>query len=137
MVSHLKLKPINNKVDMWTFEHTETTSATPEAIWQRWTQVEDWPTQNQTLSWSKLIGQFEVGSKIELKPKKGPKSSLVIAESNKNKSWVGEGKIPLGKLHVEHSLESDGKKTTFTHKIVISGPLTKLFVKLAGNGMAE
>ncbi len=121
---------------MWIFEHTATTKATSHPIWQRWAAVDEWPSQNTTLSWAKLIGPFEVGSKIELKPKKGPKSTLVITEAVQDTSFVGRGKIPLGELRVEHSLVSDADTTTFTHRIVITGPLTKLFVKLAGNGMA-
>jgi hypothetical protein len=122
---------------MWTFEHTETTKATPQAIWKRWVDVSGWSTQNPTLSEAKLLGSFEVGSKVDLKPKKGPKSSLIIIEANENRSWAGRGKIPLGEMRVEHSLSSDGATTTFTHRIVITGPLTKLFVKLVGKGMAN
>lgn len=47
---------------MWQASHTETAQASPEAIWQRWTDVVHWPEQDVSLVSAEISGPFAVGS---------------------------------------------------------------------------
>lgn len=122
----------------WTLSHTETTTATPEAIWQHWANVGNWPAEDKNLKTAELIGSFEVGGKIVMQPTNGPKSTVTITEMEPGKSYATHGNIPLGKLIFSHQVEkaSDGK-TSFTHTIMVTGPLHKLFVKLVVQKLAD
>lgn len=121
----------------WQTSHTQITSASPEAIWQRWVAVEKWPEEDKNLTWAKLEGDFVVGSKIIMKPAKGPKSAVTITEVTPNKSFSTVGNLPLGKLTISHSIHPQTSGVAFTHTIIVSGLLRKLFVKLFIGKLAD
>lgn len=123
---------------MWKFEHTETTTASPSAIWYQWSHPELWPKQNKLLRAAKLDGPFAIGSKIIMTPASGPKTSVTITEVSKNKSFSAEGSLPLGKLVISHEILDSGKKNTeFSHTMTVTGPFTFLFRKLFIDNMAK
>lgn len=122
----------------WQSSYTQKTTATTEAIWLRWTNVEDWPAEDSNLEWSRLEGEFIVGGKIVMKPKGSPKSTVIITEATPDASFETEGKIPFGKLIVSHKVEPHADGTTsFTHAITLTGPFKKLFVKLFAQKLAN
>lgn len=122
----------------WTLSHSETTTATLEAIWQQWSNVGNWPTEDRNLKTAELEGSFEVGGKIIMQPTKGPKSSVTITEMVTGKSYSTQGNIPLGKLIFSHTVQkTSDEKTSFTHTITVTGPLRKLFVKLVVQKLAD
>jgi hypothetical protein len=123
---------------MWKFEHTETSAAPPAKIWREWADVAGWPRQNALLESAELKGPFAKGSRIGLRPKKGPASTIEIIEATENRSFVGRGSIPLGELRIEHEVrERSGGGAEFTHRIVLTGPLRGLFVRLFARQMAD
>ncbi len=125
---------------MWVFEHTEITTAPPEAIWKRWSNVQLWAEQNKDVEWAKLEGTFIVGSKILIKPKGSPQTSTVITQVTDNKSFTSESKIPFGILRFEHDMKPEKNKKgqfEFLHRVTITGPLTFIFRKLFGEKMAK
>lgn len=122
----------------WAFSHTETTKASPEAVWQHWVNVSNWPTEDKNLKTAELKGAFEVGSKIVMQPTNGPKSSVTITEMVSGQSYSTQGSIPLGKLIFSHHVDkTDDGKTSFTHTITVTGPLRKLFIKLVVQKLAD
>lgn len=122
----------------WTFSHTETTKAKSGAIWLCWTSVSAWPEEDKNLTNAELVGKFEVGGKIVMQPKKGPKSKVILTEVTPYKSFTAEGKLPLGKLLISHSIQSGKKRNiSFTHTITVTGPLRKIFVKLFVRNLAN
>ncbi|MBP7807169.1 SRPBCC family protein [Candidatus Saccharibacteria bacterium] len=121
----------------WTFTNTETTTATPEAIWRRWTNVTGWPEEDTNLVSAELQDDFAIGGKIIMKPKGAPKSSVKIVEMTPNVSFSTEGTIPLGKLIITHNVEATSGRTSFTHTITVTGPLRKLFVRMVVQKLAN
>lgn len=122
----------------WQVSNMLETSAKPEKIWQRWTNVGAWPEEDKNLDSAELQGEFAVGSKITMKPKGSPKSTVIITEMTQNKSFTTEGKIPLGKLIISHDIHvMGGGKTSFTHTITLTGPMKGLFVKLFAQKLAD
>lgn len=121
----------------WQVSHSETTTASPQAIWARWSNVSGWPEEDTKLEWSKLDGNFEVGTKIIMKPIGLPKSSVNITKVIPNKAFATEGSIPLGKMIIEHNITTQKGKTVFTHTITLTGPMRKVFAKLVAQKMAD
>ena len=60
----------------WSTEHSVETSASPEAIWQLWTDVPKWPEWNADLARAELVGPFAAGSTIRMTSKTGETSSF-------------------------------------------------------------
>lgn len=118
------------------FSHTESTKATASAIWARWTNVAGWPEEDSNLKQASLTGEFQVGSKIVMQPKKAPKSTVVITKVQPNKSFSTEGSIPFGKLIIDHKLSATSGKTDFTHTITVTGPMRALFARLVVQKLA-
>jgi hypothetical protein len=122
----------------WQVSNTVVSSANPKDIWRRWTSVEAWPEEDSNLGSAQLEGEFAVGSKIIMKPKRSPKSTVTIVEVTNNKSFTTEGKIPFGKLTISHNVKSlENSKASFTHTITLTGPMRKLFVKLFAQKLAD
>lgn len=122
---------------MWKISNTETTKASPEAIYKMWTNVASWPKQDSSISSASIDGPFKVGSKITLKPKGSPTVKVTIKQVSPNQGFTSQGKLPLAKLQFIHTIQPDGKHTKFTQSVVISGPLTGLFSRLMGKNMQK
>ncbi|MBA3679351.1 hypothetical protein H0W80_04150 [Candidatus Saccharibacteria bacterium] len=121
----------------WQVSHSETSTANPKAIWARWTNVSDWPEEDTSLESAKLEGDFTVGTKIVMKPKGFPKSSVTITKVNLNKTYTTVGNIPMGKMTIVHVVDVQKGKTVFTHTITLTGPLRNVFAKLVAQKLAD
>lgn len=123
--------------NVWTASHTQTTTASPKALWQHYTTVANWPKEDTSLETAQLEGDFVVGSKIVMKPKGAPKSTVTITKVVPMSFYSTQGSIPLGKLLFTHEITKSGKTTSFTHTITVTGPLRKLFVKMVVQKLAD
>ena len=122
---------------MWKAEFTKSAQAAPEALWERWTEVANWPEQDESLQSASINGPFTVGSIITLKPKGSPTVKVQLIQVTKLKSFSSTGQLPLAKLQFDHKAKSDGAKIEFTQSVTLTGPLSGLFSKLMGSKMAE
>ena len=122
---------------MWKAEFTKSAQATPEALWERWTDVANWPEQDESLQSASINGPFAVGSIITLKPKGSPTVKVQLIEVTKLKSFSSTGQLPLAKLQFDHKAKPDGAKIEFTQSVTMTGPLSGLFSKMMGKKMAE
>jgi Polyketide cyclase / dehydrase and lipid transport len=122
---------------MWKAEFTKNAQATPEALWERWTDVANWPQQDESLQSASINGPFAVGSIITLKPKGSPTVNVQLIEVTSLKSFSSTGQLPLAKLQFDHKAKSDAGKIEFTQSVTMSGPLSSLFSRLMGKKMAE
>ncbi len=127
----------NMNKNIWQVSNTKSTTASSKAIWKRWTAVSEWPEEDNSLEWAKIEGDFAVGTKIIMKPKGFPKSSVVITKLIPNKSYVTTGNIPLGKMTIEHTLVTKNGNTIFTHTISLTGPMRNIFAKFVAQKMAD
>lgn len=122
---------------MWKASHTETVAAPGASIWSRWTNVESWPEQDETLASASIQGPFELGSTLILKPKNAPKTKSTLALVTPDVGFAYITKIPLAKLQFTHHLEERSGKTEFTHSVSISGPLFWLYTPLLGRRLEQ
>lgn len=121
---------------MWTVEETQSTSADPAAVWERWVDPERWVEHNEDLEWARLDGPLTVGSRITLKTRGGPKSTAMITRLQLLRTFTTVGKLPGCRLTLDHELDTRNGRTVFTHRLTMHGVTTPLFRRLFGNDLA-
>lgn len=65
---------------MWSFEHTETTRATPVRLWARYAGPTTWPQWDAELAAVTVDGPMATGTRGVLKPVKGPAAGFTFTE---------------------------------------------------------
>jgi uncharacterized protein YndB with AHSA1/START domain len=121
---------------MWWFECTETTSATPEQLWARYVDPTTWPQWDHGAERVTSDGWLAVGRRGRLKPTGGPWTSFVVTEAEPGVGFADVTRLPLARLEFRHHIEGTPDGSRFTHTVTISGPLSPLFVRLIGRGIA-
>ncbi|MCZ8194186.1 MAG: SRPBCC family protein [Brevundimonas sp.] len=123
---------------MWSREAGAWTSAAPEQVWRRWTDVSRWSDWDASLRSSVLHGPFVVGARGELQPVSGPRASFILTEVVPQRAFSNRMQLPLATVDFIHTLEPDPSgRARITHRIVINGLLGPLFVRLMGRDAAE
>jgi polyketide cyclase/dehydrase/lipid transport protein len=121
---------------MWKFEHTETTSATPAQLWERYSDPPSWPEWDHETERVTLDGPFAPGTTGSLKPVGGPKTKFRVLEVSEPRGFTDVSSLPLAKMYFQHEIEPGTDGTRFTHRITISGPLSPLFARVIGKKIA-
>src|ERR1700722_8374208 len=121
---------------MWVFECTETTTAAPAAVWERWTRPECWAEHDEGMEWARLRGPLAVGSKIELKPSGGPKSTVTISRLAPLTAFSTQGRLPGCRLTIDHEITAGAGLSEFTHRITMRGVTAPVFRRAFGNDLA-
>lgn len=122
---------------MWTFQHTETTTATPEQLWQLYQDPTTWPEWDHQLEDVTVDGPFETGSTGTIKPVGGPRTKFRMVEVTEKVSFTDVTRLPLGKMRFDHWIEPGVSDTSFVHRVTITGPLTPLFARVIGRKVAD
>ena len=121
---------------MWRFEHTETTSAAPERGWQQYADPTAWPAWDHETESVSIEGPLAVGVRGRIKPRGGPATSFVVTEVDPGRRFADVARLPLARLEFDHRIEPDGTGARFTHSVTITGPLSPLFARVVGRGVA-
>lgn len=119
------------------FEASATINAPASAVFALYANVGGWPTWDPDLKASSLQGAFVSGAVGEVKPHSGPKSELKFVEVIQGKSVRMACKLPLGMMHFDYELQSNGNATVATHRTTFSGLLAPLWSRLIGSGMKK
>ncbi|MCP4051139.1 MAG: polyketide cyclase/dehydrase and lipid transport [bacterium] len=122
---------------MWKFSHNIEINATPETLWQLWSDVENWKKWDNSIEWSQMKAPFQEGSKGQLKPRNGPCTSFIVSTAVKNKRFVTQSKLPLTQLIFTHEIVEKENTISITHSIVIQGALSFLFSKIIGKSLVS
>jgi len=121
---------------MWMFEHTETTSASPERLWARYAEPGAWPAWDHEIATVTVEGPMAVGTRGRLKPVNGPASRFTFTEVTPEVGFTDVTRLPLARLTFVHSIESTPSGSRFTHRVTIDGPLSRLFARVIGRNVA-
>ena len=103
------------------FRHTETTSASRDAVWELWTTPETWPTWEHTLKAASIEAPMAVGVRGKLTPASGPPSTFEVTEFVPGERYAFETRLPLGRLRIVRYFEPVADPTTFTHEVSFHG----------------
>jgi Polyketide cyclase / dehydrase and lipid transport len=108
---------------MWTAEHSIETTASPEAIWAHWSNVERWPEWNADIEHIEISGAFAPESTIAMTPAGQDTVELRIAEAVEPEFFVDQadlGDVVVRTIHRVDHLE--GGRHRIVYRMEISGP---------------
>jgi hypothetical protein len=115
-----------------TITHSIAVAAPRAAVFALYEDVALWPAWDRETAEVFLPDGLRQGSAGWLRPRKGPKARVRVAEVVPGRSFTMESQLPLCRMHFGHDLEEDGAQTTATHSVRFSGPLGFLFRRLVG-----
>jgi hypothetical protein len=105
-------------------EHSADSSADPDAVWRRYTDVEHWSEWSRNgVEWSRVNGPFEVGTTGRSKPPGARALDFELVAVEPEKLFVSEAKLPGARLRFEHSIVPKEQGCRITHRIRLDGPL--------------
>jgi hypothetical protein len=108
---------------MWTHEHSIDTTATPEAIWRLWADVEGWGTWNPDIEKIATDGPFAVGTEITMTPAGQDPVRLRVAELTEHESFIDEADLGDVVVRTTHRLDRLGQgRTRVVYRMEITGP---------------
>lgn len=123
---------------MWTRTYTKTFQGIKrEDIWRIWTDVNNWPTWHGDLDYCKLDGDFVVGNYFMLKPQGINPVKIVLTEINEGDNFTDCTSFFGAKMYDTHSMIDTAEGLKLTNKLVVTGPLKWLWVKLVAQNVAE
>jgi hypothetical protein len=108
---------------MWQTHHTLETTTEPEAIWQRWQDVDGWPDWDEGLEWARLLGPLQVGSWGSLKRKGSTRQRFLVEEVQEGRGFTCTGKRLLTRLRLVHQVEPSTLGSRVTYRLEVEGPM--------------
>jgi Polyketide cyclase / dehydrase and lipid transport len=114
------------------FSFTITLKSTLEKVWDTLIDVQKWPVWDTELIDSKLEGNFKLGAKGIMTPKKGPKLEFHISEFIQNKTYTIHTKMPIGQFIIKRTLNTENGEVKFTDDIEFSGFFKGIFGFILG-----
>lgn len=106
-------------------------------VWETLLDVESWHIWDTEIVSSQLNGNFEVGSKGIMIPKKGPNLSFYISEIIPHKTYSFKTKMPLGWLVIKRTILQKNDSVIFIDDIQFTGILKQLFGLILGKGFIK
>lgn len=122
---------------MWTHECTVSSEATPAQVWARYATPTTWPEWDAATERVTLRGQFAVGSRGTLRPRSGPTTWFTLVEVEPEVAFTTVTRLPLARLEFSHRIQSSPTGSLLTHTVTISGPMSPLFARVVGAGIAR
>jgi hypothetical protein len=90
---------------MWEYEHSIETTATPEALWARWTDVPTWPGWNADIEKIEIDGPFAVGAQITMTPRGSDPVLLRLTDVRTNDQFTDEAELDGITVRTTHRLD--------------------------------
>lgn len=123
---------------MWTRSYSKTFQGLQkEDIWRIWTDVNNWPTWHGDLDYCKLEGSFTVGNYFMLKPKGVNPVKIVLTEINEGRDFTDCTSLFGAKMFDTHSMVETAEGLMLTNKLIVTGPLKWLWIKLVAQNVAD
>jgi hypothetical protein len=108
---------------MWEYEYAAETTASAEAIWRLWADVETWGDWNPDIEAIELQGPFAEGSVIAMTPGGQDTVRLRIAAVRENELFVDEAEIGGATIRTTHRLAQLGDgRVRVAYRTEITGP---------------
>lgn len=108
---------------------TRESAASPDAIWDAWTDVASWAGSDHIES-AEIDGPFQAGAVIRSKSNGLPASKLTVTRVERPRLWVDETRSPGVRMTFEHLIEPHGGGSRLTERVVMRGPLAFLVAPL-------
>ena len=129
---------ITNEVIMWIRTYSKLyPGVKKENIWRLWTDINNWTQWHGDLDYCKLEGEFKAGNHFMLKPKGVKPVKIVLTEINEGKSFTDCTTFFGAKMYDTHSMEETPEGLLLSNKLVVTGPLQWLWIKLVAQHVAD
>ncbi len=123
---------------MWIREFSRTyQNVKKEDVWRIWTDLNNWAKWHDDLDYCKIEGAFEVGNHFYLKPKGMKPVKIILTEIVQGKSFTDCTNFFGAKMYDTHSLEETANGLILSNKLVVTGPLKWLWIKLVAQEVAD
>lgn len=122
---------------MWSFEHTESTAATPEQIWAYYADPESAPSWDPLVAKIEINGPFATGTTGTNTSTTGQRVKFILSEVTPYSSYTEVNPLPLAQLSWTHRITPTSTGCTFTHGVILSGPLSGLYALLLGRSFKQ
>ena len=114
------------------FWHSLETTASPETIWEIWTDVSKWKDWDSGLKDAIMDEPFQINAKGKIISLDDRKSTFKIVEYEEGISYTFKIRLFLGSLYVKRYLERVENKTRFTHEVWFTGITKGVFGRSLG-----
>lgn len=123
---------------MWIRGYDEVFQGVSRAsIWKIWTNIDEWPLWHGDLEYCKIMGPFQVGNHFMLKPKGMRAVKIMITDIKEGYSFTDCTVFPGAKMFDTHSMEETPEGLRIANKLVVTGPLKWLWIKLVAQHVAD
>ncbi|MGF7236816.1 MAG: SRPBCC family protein [Frankia sp.] len=108
---------------MWEYEHGVETTATPEALWRRWSDVAAWPEWNEGIEKIEIGGPFTVGTTFTMTPPGEDPIEMRLVDIVPGELFTDEMDAGDFAVRTVHRLERlPGGRTRVVYRTEITGP---------------
>lgn len=108
---------------VWEIEHAIETSATAEAIWILFREVERWPQWNAGVEQLEIHGPFAAGTTFVMTPPRQAPITSRLVEVQEGKSFLDETRIGELRVFVDHRIEPTAAgRTRIVYSVEAFGP---------------
>lgn len=121
---------------MWTRSYSKIYQGVKASdIWKIWADVNNWPTWHGDLDYCKMEGKFEVGNHFLLKPNGVSAVKIILTEIDEGKSFTDCTRFFGAEMYDTHGMEERPEGLIISHKMVVTGPLKWLWIKLVAQNV--
>jgi uncharacterized membrane protein len=114
-----------------------TSTAPPDAFFERWADMATWPEWNTDTEWVRLDGPFRAGAKGELKPKGAPKVPFRVTALVPGKEFTDVSSLLGARLTFHHEVSSTPEGATRVDvTVTLRGPLARIWNLALGKNIA-
>src|SRR5256714_14268326 len=107
---------------MWEYEHSRETTATPDALWRRWSDMAGWPQWNAGIEKLEIDGPFAVGTTFTMTPPGEEPIKMRLTEIVPGERFTDEADGGDFVVRTEHRLEPSVTGTRGTYRMGATGP---------------
>jgi uncharacterized protein YndB with AHSA1/START domain len=108
---------------MWEYEHSQETTATPDALWRHWSDMAAWPQWNAGIEKLEVDGPFAVGTTFTMTPPGEDPIRMRLVEIVPGELFTDEADGGDFVVRTEHRLERlSAGRTRVVYRTEITGP---------------
>jgi hypothetical protein len=108
-----------------------------EDIWRLWADIDNWHKWHGDLDYCKLAGDFKAGNYFMLKPKGMKAFKIDLMEIVHGQKFTDCTKFFGAKMYDTHEMEETKEGLRLSNKLVVTGPLKFLWIKLVAQNVAN
>ncbi|KTR94482.1 hypothetical protein NS220_09135 [Microbacterium testaceum] len=120
----------------WRRQYTHLTTASPEAVWKRWTTPEDWVVDDPDLRVAEFAVPARVGAAGRVINHGTPAQTFTFTELQPGVAMNFRIRLPGAVLSLPHHMRPTANGLSVTHGVEVSGPLAFVLGPLVGRKIA-